>query len=162
MIGAGAFSLSVSGSTCYYDENINLPLVNIPVVPVNIDPREKNLKSKVRRALKNFNLKEGKDIFALYFKDLIGQNDLETLAKEIERALPNSVANNKIIIIILRFDGAKILGITIRDNTSIKQNLFCLDELDLEAGDWIDIGAPLKEGSVFPVTIKSLVFNKEI
>lgn len=162
VIGAGAFSLSVSGSTCYYDENINLPLVNVPVVPANIDPREKNLKSKVRQVLKNFNLKEGEDIFALYFKDLIAQNDLEIFAEEIERVLPNSVANKKIIIIILRFDGAKILGITIRDNTSIKQNLFCLDELDLEAGDWIDIGAPLKDGSVFPVTIKSLVFNKEI
>ncbi len=162
VIGAGAFSLSVSGSTCYYDENIDLPLVNVPVVPAKINPREKNLKSKVKQALKNFNLKEGEDIFALYFKDLIHQNDLEILAKEIERALPDSVANNKIIMIILKLDGAKILGITIRDNTSIKQNLFCLDELDLEAGDWIDIGAPLKDGSVFPVTIKSLVFNKEI
>ena len=162
VIGAGAFSLSVSGSTCYYDENIDLPIMNVPVVPAKINPREKNLKSKVKQALKNFNLKEGEDIFALYFKDLIHQNDLEILAKEIERALPNSVANSKIIMIILRFDGAKILGITIRDNTSIKQNLFCLDELELEAGDWIDIGAPLKDGSVFPVTIKSLLFNKEI
>ncbi|HEA71200.1 MAG TPA: hypothetical protein ENH98_04645 [archaeon] len=25
----------------------------------------------------------------------------------------------------------------------------------------MDIGAPLKEGEAFPVTIKSLVFNKE-
>jgi ethanolamine utilization protein EutA len=162
VIGAGAFSLSVSGSTCYYDEKIDLPLLNVPVVPVNIDPREKNLKSKVKQALKNYNLKEGEDIFALYFKDLIAQNDLEILAKEIEKALPNSVANKRIIMIILKFDGAKILGITIRDNTSIKQNIFCLDELELEAGDWIDIGFPLKQRSVFPVTIKSLVFNKEI
>jgi ethanolamine utilization protein EutA len=161
VIGAGAFSLSVSGSTCYYDKNIDLPIMNIPVVTVNINPREKNLKSKVKEALKNFNLKEGEDVFALYFKDLIAQNDLEPLAKEIEKLLPNSVANKKMIMIILRFDGAKILGITIRDNTSIKQNLFCLDELELEAGDWIDVGAPLKDGSAFPVTIKSLVFNKE-
>ncbi len=58
------------------------------------------------------------------------------------------------------FTVAKVLGITIRENTSIKSNLFCLDELDLESGDWIDIGEPLKTGDVFPVTVKSLVFNK--
>jgi ethanolamine utilization protein EutA len=161
VIGAGAFSLSVSGSTCYYDEDIELPLANIPVITVNIFPSEQGLKIKVDQALKNYNLKEGEDIFALYFKDLIPQNDLERIAKEIESALPKSITNKKIIIVILKFDGAKMLGITIRDNTSIKQNFFCLDELDLQSGDWIDIGAPLKSNEAFPITIKSLVFKKD-
>ncbi len=161
VIGAGAFSLSVSGSTCYYDENIKLPILNIPVVPVNIDLREENLKEKVDLALNSFDLKEGEDIFALYFKDLINPNDLSKFAKGIEKALPNSAANEKLILIILGFDGAKMLGITLRNETSIKNNIFCLDELDLKAGDWIDIGAPLKDGEAFPVTIKSLVFNKD-
>jgi len=161
VIGAGAFSLSVSGSTCYYDENIKLPLLNIPVVPVKRDLREENLKGKVDIALNNFDMKEGEDIFALYFKDLINPNDLSNFSKDIEKALPNSVAKEKLILIILGFDGAKMLGITLRNETSIKNNIFCLDELDLEAGDWIDIGAPLKDGEAFPVTIKSLVFNKD-
>jgi ethanolamine utilization protein EutA len=161
VIGAGAFSLSISGSTCYYDENIKLPILNIPVVPVNIELGEENLKEKLNLALNNFDLKEGEDVFALYFKDLINPKELSNFTKEIEKALPISAANEQLILIILGFDGAKMLGITLRDETSIKKNLFCLDELELEAGDWIDIGAPLKEGDVFPVTIKSLVFNKE-
>ena len=161
VIGAGAFSLSISGSTCYYDESIKLPIDNIPVVPVNVNMRKENLKDKVELALNNFDMKEGEDLFALYFKDLINRHDLPILAKEIEKALPNSVANKKLILIILRFDGGKMLGITIKRETSIKNNLFCLDELELEAGDWIDIGAPLRSGEAFPVTIKSLVFNKD-
>ena len=166
VIGAGSFSLSVSGSTCYYDENIKLPLDNIPVVPVNIDLmkdfslKKENLKKEIDLALNNFDLKEGKDLFALYFKDMINRNDLPVFAKQIERSLPNSTANQKLILIILGFDGGKMLGLTIKRETSIKNNLFCLDELDLEAGDWIDIGAPLR-GEAFPVTVKSLVFNKE-
>ena len=40
VIGAGAFSLSISGSTCYYDESINLPLENVPIVPINIDSKD--------------------------------------------------------------------------------------------------------------------------
>ena len=64
-----------------------------------------------------------------------------------------------------------MLGLAIRKETSIKDNLICLDELVLEAGDWIDIGEPLKSGGTFgkhlesaeafPVTVKSLVFNKD-
>ncbi|MFW9989215.1 MAG: ethanolamine ammonia-lyase reactivating factor EutA [Candidatus Odinarchaeota archaeon] len=161
VIGAGSFSLSVSGSTCYYDNSIKLPLVNIPVVPVNVNLREDNLKDKVDLTLKNFDIKEGEDKFALYFKDLINANDLSRFAAEIENTLPKSIASNHLILIILGFDGAKMLGLTIRNETSIKTNLFCLDELELEAGDWIDIGAPLKAGQTFPVTIKSLVFNKK-
>jgi len=166
VIGAGAFSLSISGSTCYYDENIKLPMENIPVVPVNLNLKDfhmkkENLKDKIDIALNNFGLKEGEDLIALYFKDMIYRNNLSVFAKEIEKALPNSVANKKLILIILGFDGGKMLGITIKRETSIKENLFCLDELDLKAGDWIDIGAPLGAGEAFPVTVKSLVFNQK-
>ncbi len=119
-----------------------------------------NLKSEIDIALNNFDMKEGEDLFALYFKDLLNRRDLPLFAKEIEKALPNSVANKKLILIILGFDGGKMLGITIKRETSIKNNIFCLDELDLEAGDWIDIGAPLHPSQAFPITIKSLVFNK--
>ncbi len=163
VIGAGAFSLSISGSTCYYDENIKLPIENVPVVPVNINlmdsfKEKKNVKAEIEISLKNFNIEEGKDLFALYFKDLLNPRNLPHIAKEIEEALPISIANNQLILIILGFDGGKMLGVTLKRETSIKSNIFCLDELDLAAGDWIDIGAPLK--GAFPVTIKSLVFNK--
>ncbi|NVM19161.1 MAG: ethanolamine ammonia-lyase reactivating factor EutA [Candidatus Lokiarchaeota archaeon] len=172
VIGAGAFSLSISGSTCYYDESINLPIENVPVVPINFDfkdllaERHENVdkhKEKIALALKNFNLVEGEDDFALYIKDLIIPPNLIPLAKVIETSLPNSVVNNKLVLIILGGDGGKMLGLTIKRETTIKNNLFCLDELDLEAGDWIDIGAPLQteHRKAFPVTVKSLVFNKE-
>ena len=166
VIGAGAFSLSVSGSTCYYEESVTLPILNIPVVPVNIEQSElhlidKKLKGAINLALKNYDLIEGEDSFALYFKTpFMRAQIMEKFASAIENALPNSTKKKKLIVLILAFDGAKVLGITIRENTSIKSNLFCLDELDLEAGDWIDIGAPLKTGDAFPVTVKSLVFNK--
>ncbi len=55
-------------------------------------------------------------------------------------------------------DMAPMLGITLRNETDLKQNLICLDELQLKEGDWIDIGVPNQ--NAFPVTIKSLIFNK--
>ncbi len=169
VIGAGAFSLSISGSTCYYDEAIELPLENIPVVPISLDYKEllneekkDDLKKRIDLALNNFNLVESEDLFALYFKDIMLRTVLVPLAKNIEEAFFNSIKNNKLILIILGGDGGKMLGLTIKHETAIKTNLFCLDELQLEAGDWIDIGAPLhtQYRKAFPVTIKSLVFKK--
>lgn len=166
VIGAGAFSLSISGSTCYVDEDVVLPLNNIPILPVNVKRREfslENIKNEINRAFKNYDMKESEDIVALYFKEFIDHTDnlLSTLAKAIESSLSHSVALKKPIILIFSMDIAKVLGITIRRGTSIQNNLVCLDELILEAGDFIDIGAPLYSGQAYPITVKSLVFNKD-
>ena len=169
VIGAGAFSLSVSGSTTFFDESVELPLANVPVLPVNSGAPEftpQDLVDGIRRSFKTFDMVEGEDIVALYFKDFIvsrvyiGDEWLAPFARSLEEALPNSVSKQRPIILIFGYDIAKRLGLAIRDETSIKSNILVLDELQLEAGDWIDIGAPLKENHSFPVTVKSLVFNE--
>jgi ethanolamine utilization protein EutA len=64
------------------------------------------------------------------------------------------------VVLLFETDIGKMVGLMTRQETSIQQNLISLDELFLEEGDWIDIGAPLQNGQVFPVTVKSLVFNE--
>ncbi len=169
VIGAGAFSLSVSGSTCYHDPSIPLPIDNVPVVKITMNFREmlvggekelQRFKEVVAQALNNFNLIEGEDKFVLYFNDITIRANLDVFSKALESIYPNSIKNKKLIIIILGFDGAKMLGLTLKRETSIQENLFCLDELNLEDGDWIDIGPPLRESQAFPITIKSLVFDQ--
>ncbi|NHI94890.1 MAG: hypothetical protein EAX96_20545 [Candidatus Lokiarchaeota archaeon] len=183
VIGAGAFSLSISGSTCYFDKGIDFPLNNIPVIPVPLkkevvcdlikdEVNSDYVKEEIEKAYKNFDFQEGEDIIALYFKDPIHRSTrwMPGFAKAIEKSLPHSIANKKPIILLFYDDVAKLMGLAINRETSI-QNLMCLDELILEAGVWIDIGAPLKSGrafgaqlesaEAFPVTVKSLVFNNE-
>ena len=169
VIGAGAFSLSVSGSTTFFDERIKFPINNIPVLPVNVTRDEfsiEKMEEEINRAFKTFDMKEGEDMVALYFEQplygSLGRPEewMPAFAKAIEKALTNSVANKKTIIIIFGNDMGKLFGITMRDETSIKSNVLCLDELQLEAGDWIDIGTPLSSTQAFPVTVKSLVFNQ--
>jgi ethanolamine utilization protein EutA len=72
VIGAGAFSLSVSGSTCYFDKNIRFPISNIPVIPVNVTTENYSpevVRSEIERGFAKFDLIEGEDLVALYFKD---------------------------------------------------------------------------------------------
>jgi ethanolamine utilization protein EutA len=164
VIGAGTFSLSISGSTCYVDENIKLPVLNVPVIPVNVTYENfssEKVEKEVNRTFKNYDFEEGKDLVALYFTQpiLYSSERLEIFAKALERALPNSIANEKLIILLFGMDIARILATIIRRETSIKTNLVCLDELILKAGDWIDIGDPLHNGDAYPVTIKSLIFK---
>jgi len=165
VIGAGAYSLSISGSSGFMDDQISFPLKNVPVIRVDIEEPKLSVEhviSETRTSFKRFDLNEGDEIVALYFKDPVRAYypDLELFAKSIEAALPNSINNKIPIILIFEKDIACSVGNVIRRETGLKTNLLSLDELILKEGDWIDIGEPLIGDQVFPVTVKSLVFNK--
>lgn len=164
VIGAGSYSLAVSGSTCFYDETIEFPLENIPILRVNAnknDPPE-DISRKISHAYQKFDLKEGEDIVGLYFAGApIIHRDmyLPGFVKAIEKALPKSISDNKLVLLLFEFDIGGMVGRTLMKETSIKNNFMSLDELQLEEGDYIDIGEPLHEGQSFPITVKSLAFN---
>ena len=165
VIGAGAFTLSISGSTCYFDETIKFPIMNIPVLPINVTSKNYRLgmvEAEVSRAFKKLDMQEGDDLVALYFKDSLYRSYswLQEFVKAIENSLSKTITSGKMVILLFETDIGKMVGLMTRQETSIQQNLISLDELFLEEGDWIDIGAPLHSGQVFPVTVKSLVFNK--
>ncbi|NQU16228.1 MAG: ethanolamine ammonia-lyase reactivating factor EutA, partial [Desulfobacteraceae bacterium] len=118
--------------------------------------------SQINVSFKRFDLIEGEEIVALYFKDPVRAYypELELFGKSIEAALTNSIENSIPIILVFERDIACSVGNVIRRETGLKTNLLSLDELILKEGDWIDIGEPLVAGQVFPVTVKSLVFNR--
>ena len=164
VIGAGAYSLSISGSSGFMDQKISFPLRNVPVIRVDVDNAKLSpghIISQINTSFQRFDLEEGEDIVALYFKDPVraSYEQLELFAKSIEAALPRSIHNKLPIILIFETDIACSVGSVMRRETDLKTNLLSLDELTLKEGDWIDIGEPLIAGQVFPVTVKSLVFH---
>jgi ethanolamine utilization protein EutA len=164
VIGAGAYSLSISGSSGFMDDKIAFPIRNVPVIRVDVDRSilsVEHIISQINESFQRFDLEEGEDIIALYFKDpvMASYPQLELFARSIEGALTNSIQNKIPIILIFDTDIACSVGSVIRRETDLKTNLLSLDELNLKEGDWIDIGEPLVAGQVFPVTVKSLVFH---
>ncbi len=164
VIGAGAHSLSISGSSGFMDDQIEFPLKNVPVIRVDVERLKLSVPyvvSQIQAAFRRFDTKEGEETVALYFWDPVKNSypQVELFAKSIEAALPRSMANNIPIILVFKGDIACSVGNVIRRETALKTNLLTLDELDLVEGDWIDIGSPLVENQVFPVTVKSLVFH---
>ncbi|MGD9410375.1 MAG: ethanolamine ammonia-lyase reactivating factor EutA [Desulfobacterales bacterium] len=164
VIGAGAYSLSISGSSGFMDDKIAFPIRNVPVIRVDVDRSKLSVEhiiSQINLSFQKFDVEEGEDIIALYFRDpvMASYPQLELFARSIEGALTNSIQNKIPIILIFDTDIACGVGNVIRRETDLKTNLLSLDELNLKEGDWIDIGEPLVAGQVFPVTVKSLVFH---
>jgi ethanolamine utilization protein EutA len=164
VIGAGAYSLSISGNSCFMDDQITFPIRNVPVLDVDIDPSNlsfEHIVSQINGAFRRFDRIEGEDAVALYFRDPVRASypQLELFAKSIEATHSRSIKHGIPIILIFGTDIACGAGNVIRRETELKTNLLTLDELSLKDGDWVDIGEPLVEGQVFPVTVKSLVFH---
>ena len=165
VIGAGAHSLAISGSSGFMDDQLTFPMKNIPVIRVDVESDKLGIPhvvSQVHASFKRFDLTEGEEVVALYFKDPM-QNSypkVELFAKSVEAALPKAIEKKMPIILIFKGDIACSVGNVMRRETGLKTNLLTLDELDLKEGDWIDIGDPLLNNQVFPVTVKSLVFQK--
>jgi ethanolamine utilization protein EutA len=167
VIGAGAYSLSISGCSGFRGDKISFPLRNIPVMRVDVDPSKLSIDhvvSQISASCQRFDLEAGKDLVAFYFKDpvTVSYSRLELFAKSIEAALADAVKSNLPVILIFDTDIACSVGNVIRRETDLKTNVLALDELVLREGDWIDIGEPLLAGQVFPVTVKSLVFHDRI
>ncbi len=164
VIGAGAYSLSISGSSCFMDDQLAFPFRNVPVIRVDFEQSNLNFKhmvSQINAAFSRFDRVEGEEVVALYFQDPVQASypQLELFARSIEASHVNSIKNGLPIILIFGTDIACGVGNVIRRETELKSNLLTLDELSLADGDWIDIGEPLVGGQVFPVTVKSLVFH---
>jgi ethanolamine utilization protein EutA len=62
---------------------------------------------------------------------------------------------------VLAFDRdiARLVGRLLAEELGAKLSLVAVDELDLGAFDYIDVGAPLAGSGVVPVVVKSLVFR---
>jgi ethanolamine utilization protein EutA len=134
------------------------------VIRVDVDQAKLSVEhviSEIKTSFHRFDLAEGEETVALYFKDpvRVSYPQLELFANSIEAALADTINKKLPVILIFETDIACSVGNVIRRETDLKTNLLSLDELKLKEGDWIDIGEPLVDGQVFPVTVKSLVFH---
>jgi len=59
---------------------------------------------------------------------------------------------------VAKEDMGKVLGMELRPRLNGRP-LVVLDELKLADGDYLDMGKPLYQGGVVPITIKSLAFS---
>lgn len=162
VIGAGAQTVDVSGSTILVDNGL-LPFKNVPVALTPQDtallPREK-IAAAVRRSIDTYFEQENLENLAIGLRgtDYLSFAAVQALAGGIIDGSQKLISAGKPLIIVLQQDIGKVLGQSLR---AIAQGIgiICIDQLLVQEGDYIDIGRSMAGGTVVPVIIKSLVFE---
>ena len=160
VLGASTQTLTLSGSTIWADPSI-LPLKNVPVLRPGggdaIGPAA--LPSAAREALRRWDLTGAEGTPFAVALDLEPNLDFTRLQAyagalaEFAMGLPAAAP----LIVIIKHDYAQALGQTLKGLDGGRA-LLVIDQVGLEEGDYIDIGAPLMDGRVVPLVVKTLIF----
>ena len=154
VIGAGAYSAAVSGSTIQF-KNMSLPIKSLPVatVPFSSGADIAGLGERIRAQY---------DVFggecAVYLRGIPSPSWAEV--SEAAREIAPAMQDRSPKVIILREDMAKALGQALARLWPPESPFLCLDGIELAYGDTVDIGRPLGGGRVVPVIVKTFAFSQ--
>mgnify|MGYP000871443043 CR=1 FL=1 len=162
VVGAGAHSMEVSGSTIFY-RDVPFPLKNLPVL--RLGREEEGLEGPalgeaIRRKLGWYADESGLSqlVLALEGERAPSYRQVLSLAQAVQEGLQPLMEKGFFPIVVVENDLAKVLGQALAP--AIKGPLLCLDGVGVHNGDYIDIGAPVVGGTVLPVVVKTLAFQK--
>jgi ethanolamine utilization protein EutA len=166
--GASEYSVQLSGNTVYVSEPGELlPRKNLQVLqpPVRLDGAidAGKVASEIAEHFNAFDVLEGENEVALAFK-WRGEPSFDRLAsfaRAVTLALPNTLAGQKPVYLILDGDVAQTLGAILKEDWGLKSGVLVIDGVALRDFDYIDLGRIRVPSNTVPVTIKSLVFSQD-
>ncbi len=159
VIGAGAYTLSLSGSTIWVDQQ-KLPIRNIPVVhaAVAVDQFDEMTQAWELAGLR-MDLDLNQEAYALCLPDWVpvSYQSVNACVKAITAFAEQYSDNPHPLFILSSQDIGKVLGMLLHAEVKGRA-LAVIDEIQTHVGDYIDIGVPFQGGEVLPITVKSLAF----
>lgn len=163
VVGAGSHTTEVSGSTITYISKV-LPIKNIPVLKLSSQD-EQGSQQELARAIKEksrwFMLENEVQELALALDGIKSPSfvRVQEYAQAILEGMKDSIDRGIPLLVVVKEDMAKVLGQSLFALLPKDYPFVCIDSVDVQNGDYIDIGNPLVEGSVLPVVVKTLVFS---
>lgn len=164
VIGASQFSVQVSGNTVTLSDLAVLPLHNLPVLfPAveldgEIDPAE--VAEAIRTAARRFEVDDaGQPVaLALRWDGDPEYRRLRALAEGLAAGLAVHRAAGHPVVVLLDGDVARSVGRLLTVELGVTEAVVCLDGVQLEEFDYVDIGELIRPAEVVPLVIKSLLF----
>ena len=159
VLGASTQTVTLSGSTIWAEREI-LPLKNVPVtrpaLPPSLEPAA--VSRSIAEAVARWDVNLATDPFAvaLELDQSLDYDSLTRLASGLKSFADSMPADRPLIAIIER-DYAQALGQTVK-GLDPSRALLVIDQVGLSEGDYIDIGTPLMDGRVVPLSVKTLIF----
>lgn len=164
VIGAGQYTLQVSGSTIYISKPSLLPHRNLTVVTPLMpdgDYTVSSVRESVDAAMRRMDLVEGERPVALSFKWRMepSYERVKTLAEGIAAGMPNTIAAGEPLTLVFDTDIGGAVGNLLTREVIPGHDLVSIDEVQLGELDYIDLGEELEDVHAVPVVVKSLVFT---
>ncbi|AET67288.1 ethanolamine utilization protein, possible chaperonin protecting lyase from inhibition [Desulfosporosinus orientis DSM 765] len=164
VIGTGTQSVNLSGSTIHLQEN-TLPLRNVMVISPfisDIPETPQKIGEIVKNEILRLQVDHSEAVAAIAMKGprTMSFADINSLAQGLLWGLEDYLCKDKPIILVIEADCGKVLGQCINALADRHFELICIDQVEVDNCDYIDIGKPLMAGRVVPVVLKTLVFNR--
>jgi ethanolamine utilization protein EutA len=159
VLGASTQTVTLSGSTIWAEREI-LPLKNVPVtrpvLPSSLEPG--SVSGSIADAVTRWDIDLATDPFAIALEldQSLDYDSLTRLASGL-KSFANSMPIDRPLIVIIERDYAQALGQTVKGLDPTRA-LLVIDQVGLSEGDYIDIGTPLMDGRVVPLSVKTLIF----
>jgi len=159
VLGASTQTVTLSGSTIWAESEI-LPLKNVPVtrpvLPASLEPL--SVSRSITEAVARWDVNLATDPFAiaLELEKSLDYESLTQLANGLNN-FANTMPGDRPLIAIIERDYAQALGQTVK-GLDPSRALLVIDQVGLSEGDYIDIGTPLMDGRVVPLSVKTLIF----
>ncbi len=159
VLGAGTQTVTLSGSTIWAERQI-LPIVNVPVIrpALTVDLTPAAVAAAISAAVRRWDVNAASDPFAiaLELNRALDYTSLIQLANGL-RDFSGNLPPERPLIVIIERDYAQALGQTVK-GLAPDRALLVIDQVGLAEGDYIDVGTPLMDGRVVPLSVKTLIF----
>jgi ethanolamine utilization protein EutA len=160
VLGASMQTVTLSGSTIWAEKDI-LPMKNVPVIRpslVGAAHDANTISQAITGAVRRWDVNVHTDNFAvaLELDQPLNYNLLLQLATGLSQ-FANTLPAGQPLVAIIERDYAQALGQTVKA-MSPDRPLLVIDQVGLQEGDYIDIGAPMMDGRVVPLSVKTLIF----
>ncbi|HQD61536.1 MAG TPA: ethanolamine ammonia-lyase reactivating factor EutA [Propioniciclava tarda] len=166
VLGAASQQVTLSGSTIWAEDS-QLPLKNVPVVEPHLGDvvptfdDSGRLQEAIAKAVARWDRSEGGEwqgcAIALDLPKDLAFGQVQALASALVAFARQRIPRGKPLILVSEQDYAQVLGQTIK-GLADDLPVVVVDQIGLGEGDFIDIGVPLFDGRVVPVSVKTLVF----
>lgn len=160
VIGAGAYTLSLSGSSIWLN-TAQLPIRNIPIVQPNIDwlQPQPDICGQTLAAARRMDLQLHSERYAIAFDASmpVRYQAISHTAAQLADFYRRHGDRTALAVVVTQNDLGKVLGMELQPLID-PQQLVVIDEVNVREGDYIDIGQGLFGGEVVPLTVKSLAF----
>lgn len=163
VVGAGTYTTTISGSTITYAREL-FPLKNIPALKLSLPEQDRCFAGEsgpLTQQIRWFLEQSSSDrlILALPGKADPSYGELQHLAAALAQALDAALPPGSPALVVLEQDIAKALGLLLTEALAGRRKVACIDGIQVEQGDYVDLGRPVMNGLVIPVVVKTLLFG---